>query len=79
MGLCQVEVKVKKQDLLSSTCVQLQKLCLGQVVTIVHGQVVTTVTRFGRLAPMAQPASCYNCNNVRAARTDGSASELLQL
>ena len=25
---------------------------------------------------MAQPASCYNCNNARAARTDGSASEL---
>ena len=36
-GLCQVEV----QDLFSSTCVQLQKLCLGQVVTIVLGQIDT--------------------------------------
>ena len=25
---------------------------------------------------MAQPASCYNCNNAREARTDGSAGEL---
>ena len=46
------------QDLLLTTCVQLQKLCLGQVVTVVLGQVVTTVTTLGRLAPMAQPASC---------------------
>ena len=37
----------------------------------------TTVTTFRRLAPMAQPASCYNCNDVQAARTDGSASQLL--
>ena len=57
-GLCQAEVKLKKQDLLSSTCVQLYNLCLGQVVLIVLGQVVTTVTTLGRLAPMAQPASC---------------------
>ena len=35
----------------------MQKLCLGQVVIIVLGQVVTTVTTFGRLAPMAQTAS----------------------
>ena len=33
-------------------------MCLGQVATIVMGQVVTTVTTPGRLAPMAQPASC---------------------
>ena len=38
--------------------VQLQKLCLGQVVTIVLGQVVTTVTTLGQLVPMVQPASC---------------------
>ena len=37
--------------------VQLQRLCLGQVVTIVLGQVVTTVTTLGRLVPMIQPAS----------------------
>ena len=34
------------------------KIVLGQVVTIVTGLVVTTVTTFGRLVPMAQPASC---------------------
>ena len=56
--LCQVDVKQKKQDLLPSTYVQLQKLCLGQVVTVVLGQVVITVTTLGRLVPMAQPASC---------------------
>ena len=36
------------KDLLLSTCFQLQKLCLGQVVTIVLGQVVTTVTTLGQ-------------------------------
>ena len=30
----------------------------GQVVTIVLGQVVTTVTTLGRLVTMAQPTSC---------------------
>ena len=57
-GLCHVEVKLKNQDLLSSMCVQLQQLCLGQVVTIVLGQVVTTVTMLKRLVPMVQPMSC---------------------
>ena len=79
VALCQVEVKLKFSYLLSYTYVQLQTLCLRQVGTIVLGQVVTTVTTLGRFVPMAQPASCYNCNNARAARTDGSASELLQL
>ena len=46
------------QDLLSSMYVQLQKLCLGQVITIVLGQVVTTVTTLRLFVPMAQPASC---------------------
>ena len=46
------------QDLLLSTCVQLQNLCLEQVVTIVLGQVITTVTTLGRLVLMAQPGSC---------------------
>ena len=49
---------IEIQDFLSSTCAQLQKLCVGQVVTIVLGQVVTTVTTLGRLIPMAQPVSC---------------------
>ena len=48
----------KIQDFLSSTCVQLQKMSLGQVVTVVLGQVVTSVTTLGRLVPMTQPASC---------------------
>ena len=48
----------KIQDLLSYTYVQVQKSCLGQVVTIVLGQVVTTVTTLRRLVQMAQPASC---------------------
>ena len=34
---------VEIQDWLSSTCVQLPKLCLGQVATIVLGQVVIIV------------------------------------
>ena len=34
------------------------KIVLGQVVTIVLGLVVTTVTTLGRLVPMAQQASC---------------------
>ena len=33
-------------------------MCLGQVVTTVLGQVVTTVTTLRQFAPMAQPASC---------------------
>ena len=49
----------KKQDLLSSTSIQLQqKMCFGQVVTIVFGQVVATVTKLGRLVPMVKLASC---------------------
>ena len=47
---CQVEVKLKFRILLSPTCVQLQILCLGQVVAI--------VTTLGRLTPMTQPRSC---------------------
>ena len=35
-----------------------KKLCLEQVVTVVLGQVVTTVTTLRRLVLMAQPASC---------------------
>ena len=31
-----------------------KKMCLGQVVTVVLGQVVTNVTVLGRLVPMAQ-------------------------
>ena len=46
------------QDLLSSTGVELQKLCLRQVVTIVLRLVVTIVTTLGRLVPIAQPANC---------------------
>ena len=34
------------------------KIAFGQVVTILLGQFVTTVTTLVRLAPMAQPASC---------------------
>ena len=34
------------------------KMCLGQVVTIVSGHVVTTITTPGRFVLMAQPASC---------------------
>ena len=47
-GLCQVEVKLKFR-ICYRPCVQPQPLCLGQVVTIVLGQVVTTVTTLGRL------------------------------
>ena len=49
---------IEIHDLLSYTYVQLQKLCLEQVVTIELGQVVTTVTTLWRLVPMVQPASC---------------------
>ena len=34
------------------------KNVFGQVITIVLGQVVTTVLTFGRLVPMAQPTTC---------------------
>ena len=37
-----------------------------EVVTTVLGQVVTTVTTFGRLAPMTQPASCVLTITERA-------------
>ena len=41
--------------------------------------VVTTVTTLKWLVPMAQPTSCYNCNDAQVARIDDSANELLQL
>ena len=46
------------QDLLLSTCVQLQTLCLWQIVTIVFGQVDTIVTTLGEIVPqIIYPAS----------------------
>ena len=57
-GLFQVDVKQKKPGFVIVHVRSTTKLCLGQVVIIVLGQVVTTVTTLGRLAPMAQPASC---------------------
>ena len=64
--LCQVEVKLKFKICYRPRAFNYKK-CLGQV--------VTTVTKLGRFVPMAQPVSSYNCNNARAVRTDGSASE----
>ena len=46
----------------------MQKLCLGQVVTIVLGQVVATVTKLGRLVPIVQPASCVLTMTERTTR-----------
>ena len=51
-----------------------KRVCLGQVVTVVLGQVVTFV--LGQVVTVVFGASCYNCNNARAVRTDGSVSEL---
>ena len=48
--LCQVEVKLKFRMCYRPRAFNCKKFCLGQV--------VTTVTTLGRLAPMAQTASC---------------------